>query len=149
MGEVIGDLRAAVPHRLAGAVGPVDVLAPDDVVDAEFAGPGEQEVSDRVAQLDALRAGWVTGDEDVQRSAVVVLTVRVGPKPADLLDLRECLHDSAFGGDRATLQPRLGAVLGGVGGGDRRTECTEGQQSNTHAAQYQRHNGHDGQTHQR
>ena len=79
-------------HRLGGAVGAVDVLAPQHVVDAEFGGASQQEVADPVAERDALTAGRITGDEDVERQALVVLVQRVGPEPTDLFDLRERLE---------------------------------------------------------
>lgn len=88
---MIGDVAAAGLHRFGGAVGSVEMLAPDNVLHAEFMSAVQEEIADVVAQGDALRAGRVAGNQDVQRSALDVFSEGVGTEACDLTDLRKLL----------------------------------------------------------
>lgn len=121
VGEVVGNIAVARLHRLGGAVGAVEVLAPNHVLHAEFVGALQQEVSDVVAQGDALLAGRVAGNEDVQRPALGVFTERIRPEARDVLDLREPLCHCGFDGNGVMLQSGVGGPSG-VRCGQRRVE---------------------------
>ena len=142
VGDVVGEVAAAGLHWLGGAVGAVDVLAPQHVVDAEFVGAVRRK--SRISSPSAMPSGLVGSPGTTMSSArpSSCSWSGSGRNPpissicGNAADTCSC--------DCVALQPRVGGLAGGVGLRERRGDRGGQEQPAGEGSQDQRQAGGDG-----